>query len=179
MQTELHWDRTTNKGPETTSATPALHHRMRTGEPAEPAYPHSEALDPRKRCGSSSSFSEVAQADGSTGGHNRGGDRARLMIALAVDVKTAQTHAGHRNARTTPDIYAQPTPVADERAAVKLGDWFLGSRSGAGLSGTRDGREMESGVGSEPTPESTADQNMGSGGSKNRTCDLSIISAAL
>jgi len=48
------------------------------------------------------------------------------MVALAVDVKTAQTRAGHRNAKTTLHIYARPTATADREAAAKLGAWFLG-----------------------------------------------------
>jgi integrase len=30
------------------------------------------------------------------------------MIALDIDVKTAQTRGGHRNAKTTLDIYVRP-----------------------------------------------------------------------
>jgi hypothetical protein len=42
------------------------------------------------------------------------------MIALGVDVKTAQTPAGHRSAKTTLDIYAQPTDCADREAAARV-----------------------------------------------------------
>jgi integrase len=47
------------------------------------------------------------------------------MVALAIDVKTAQTRAGHRRATTTLDIYARPTAAADRSAADRLGTYFL------------------------------------------------------
>jgi hypothetical protein len=52
---------------------------------------------------------------------------ATVMVALAIDVKTVQTRAGHRRATTTLDIYAQPTAAADRGAAEALGTHFLGS----------------------------------------------------
>lgn len=42
------------------------------------------------------------------------------MIALDIDVNTAQTRAGHRNAKTTLDIYVRPTDAADRQAARVL-----------------------------------------------------------
>jgi integrase len=56
---------------------------------------------------------------------------ATAMVALAVDVKTAQARAGHRHAATTLDLYARPTVAADRTAARKLGEYFL-SPEGAG-----------------------------------------------
>lgn len=47
------------------------------------------------------------------------------MVALGVDVKTAQTRAGHKQASTTLNIYARPTVVADRLAADRLGGYFL------------------------------------------------------
>jgi hypothetical protein len=47
------------------------------------------------------------------------------MIALAVDIKTAQTRVGHRRASTTLDIYAQPSRTADRAAAEALGSHFF------------------------------------------------------
>lgn len=49
------------------------------------------------------------------------------MVALAVDVKTAQTRAGHRNGQTTLNVYARPTATADQHAAAALGEYFLGT----------------------------------------------------
>jgi integrase len=58
---------------------------------------------------------------------------ATAMVALSVDVKTAQTRAGHKNALTTLNVYARATEVGDQLAAEKLGEFFLGgSRSGSG-----------------------------------------------
>ena len=50
---------------------------------------------------------------------------ATAMVALLIDVKTAQTRVGHRRATTTLDIYTKPTPAADRRAADRLGAYFL------------------------------------------------------
>jgi hypothetical protein len=50
---------------------------------------------------------------------------ATAMVALAVDIKTAQTRVGHRPASTTLDIYAQPSKTADRAAAEALGSHFL------------------------------------------------------
>lgn len=47
------------------------------------------------------------------------------MVALGVDVKTAQTRAGHKQASTTLNIYARPTVTADRMAAERLGEHFL------------------------------------------------------
>ena len=48
------------------------------------------------------------------------------MVAMSVDIKTAQTRAGHRNAKTTLELYARPTAAADRDAADRLGAWFFG-----------------------------------------------------
>ena len=50
------------------------------------------------------------------------------MVALAVDVKTAQTRAGHKNALTTLNIYARPTVDGDKAAAQRLGEYFMGGQ---------------------------------------------------
>jgi integrase len=50
---------------------------------------------------------------------------ATAMVALAVDIKTAQSRAGHRRASTTLDFYAQPTKRADRAAADALGSYFF------------------------------------------------------
>ena len=109
---------------------------------------------------------------------------ATAMVALAVDVKTAQTRAGHKQAKTTLDIYAQATTVGDRDAATKLGGFFLAPATSAPPRAMEpdlacDGCAMESdtaGVALERTP---FDQGFSGGAGKNRTCDLSIISAAL
>jgi integrase len=53
------------------------------------------------------------------------------MVALAIDVKTVQTRAGHRRATTTLDIYARPTAEADQNAAARLGSYFLNTDEAA------------------------------------------------
>ncbi|MGA3146006.1 MAG: hypothetical protein ABSF33_00870 [Acidimicrobiales bacterium] len=50
------------------------------------------------------------------------------MVALSVDIKTAQVRVGHRRASTLLDIYAQATTAADRRAADDLGRHFLGDQ---------------------------------------------------
>jgi integrase len=115
---------------------------------------------------------------------------ATIMVALAVDVKTVQTRVGHRRATTTLDVYAQPTAAADRLAADVVGNFFL-PKTGASPDGqtvetaARDKRAMETSTGvglhlvrGEEKEALTCDDDE-SGGSKNRTCDLSIISAAL
>jgi len=110
------------------------------------------------------------------------------MVALAVDVKTAQTRAGHRNAKTTLDIYARPTAAADREAATRLGAWFLGADPAAARDDpanpanppiTRDGRGMAPQNEEERPPERALDLDFFGGAGQNRTVDLSIISAAL
>jgi integrase len=51
---------------------------------------------------------------------------ATAMVALSVDIKTAQVRVGHKRASTLLDIYAQATPVGDRRAADQLGRHFFG-----------------------------------------------------
>lgn len=48
------------------------------------------------------------------------------MVALDVNVKTAQARSGHRDAKTTLNIYARPSKEADRAAAELLGRWFMG-----------------------------------------------------
>jgi integrase len=47
------------------------------------------------------------------------------MVAEGVDVKTAQTRAGHADSRVLLDIYAQATTEADRNAAERLADRFM------------------------------------------------------
>jgi integrase len=54
---------------------------------------------------------------------------ATAMVALSVDIKTAQVRVGHKRASTLLDIYAQATTAGDRRAAEELGRHFLGARS--------------------------------------------------
>ena len=119
---------------------------------------------------------------------------ATVMVALSVDVKTVQTRVGHRRATTTLDIYAQPTAAADRGAAEALGAHFLGSAAaddrveGSPTPPSRASRAINarwtSSEASNAPPgeglETASDEGEdGGGASKNRTCDLSIISAAL
>jgi integrase len=119
---------------------------------------------------------------------------ATVMVAMAIDVKTVQTRVGHRRATTTLDIYAQPTAAADRGAAEALGVHFLGSprsdepSEGSPAPPSRASRAMNARWMSSEAPngypekgqETAPDQGDDVGGaSKNRTCDLSIISAAL
>ena len=54
---------------------------------------------------------------------------ATAMVALSVDIKTAQVRVGHKRASTLLDIYAQATTAGDRRAAEELGRHFLGPLS--------------------------------------------------
>ena len=47
------------------------------------------------------------------------------MVAEGVDVKTAQTRAGHADPRVLLGIYAQATTEADRQAADRLADRFM------------------------------------------------------
>ena len=47
------------------------------------------------------------------------------MVAEGVDMKTAQTWAGHTDVRVLLGIYAQATTEADRQAAVRLADRFM------------------------------------------------------
>ena len=47
------------------------------------------------------------------------------MVAAGVDIKTAQTRAGHADPRMTLKIYAKATEPADRAAADALGEHFL------------------------------------------------------
>ena len=55
---------------------------------------------------------------------------ATAMVALSVDIKTAQVRVGHKRASTLLDIYAQATTVGDRRAADELGRHFFGAEDG-------------------------------------------------
>ena len=121
----------------------------------------------------------------------------RLRVRPRRRVRTlnhVQTRVGHRRATTTLDIYAQPTAAADRGAAEALGVHFLGSprsdepSEGSSAPPSRASRAMNArwmpsgdpighpGKGQETAPHQGEDVG---GASKNRTCDLSIISAAL
>jgi integrase len=115
---------------------------------------------------------------------------ATMMVALAIDVKTVQTRVGHRRATTTLDVYAQPTPAADRSAADVVGTYFMGDPKESAPDSdreavARDKRAMEPSDAAilplrrAPSKEPVTSEDEESGGSKNRTCDLSIISAAL
>lgn len=49
------------------------------------------------------------------------------MVAEGVDMKTAQTRAGHADVRVLLGIYAQATTEADRQAADRLADRFMRS----------------------------------------------------
>jgi integrase len=51
---------------------------------------------------------------------------ATAMVALGVDIKTAQTRVGHKRSSTLLEIYVQATTAGDRRAADQLGQHFLG-----------------------------------------------------
>jgi hypothetical protein len=115
---------------------------------------------------------------------------ATAMIALAVDIKTAQARTGHRRATTLLDIYAKPTAPADRSAAEALGTHFFGRRDGAGSSPAPESGEdaraisvrWRSKTGRDGDATSSTERNRdqgsdGGGASWNRTSDLSIISA--
>jgi integrase len=51
---------------------------------------------------------------------------ASEMVALGIDVKTAQARLGHSSVRMTLDVYAQALPSADRTAAEQLGEPFFG-----------------------------------------------------
>lgn len=50
------------------------------------------------------------------------------MVAAGVDVKTAQTRAGHSDPRMTLAVYAKATREGDQAAAEAVGEHFLGGR---------------------------------------------------
>ncbi len=54
---------------------------------------------------------------------------ASEMVALGIDVKTAQNRLGHSSVRMTLDIYARAVPTADRAAAEQLGKRFFGHPS--------------------------------------------------
>lgn len=102
------------------------------------------------------------------------------MVALAVDVKTAQTRAGHKNAQTTLNIYAKPTAVADHNAAQLLGAYFLQpGEVPEQPANSRDDRGTHEVSTAFRGPADPPDQDFCGGATWNRTRDLSIISAAL
>ena len=96
---------------------------------------------------------------------------ATAMVAEGVDVKTAQVRLGHASPQMTLGLYAQATGTGDRVAARRVGRRLMKF--------ARDGRAM----GTTPDPGDDQAKRPGheelGGASKNRTCDLSIISAAL
>jgi integrase len=66
---------------------------------------------------------------------------ATAMVALRVDIKTAQARAGHRTPMMTLNVYARPTEDGDRAAARQLGAYFLGATTDPAA--TRDARGME------------------------------------
>jgi integrase len=50
---------------------------------------------------------------------------ATAMVALGIDVRTAQARLGHSDPRTTLGLYAQATRAGDRAAADKLGAHFM------------------------------------------------------
>ena len=50
---------------------------------------------------------------------------ATALVALGVDVKTAQERLGHSDVRMTIGLYAQVEQQADRAAADQLGDLFM------------------------------------------------------
>jgi integrase len=50
---------------------------------------------------------------------------ATAMVALGVDVRTAQSRLGHSDPRTTLGLYAQATRAGDRTAADRLGAHFM------------------------------------------------------
>ena len=53
---------------------------------------------------------------------------ASEMVALSIDIKTAQSRLGHSSVRMTLDVYAKALPTADREAADQLGERFFGSK---------------------------------------------------
>ncbi|MGH9099702.1 MAG: tyrosine-type recombinase/integrase [Acidimicrobiales bacterium] len=56
---------------------------------------------------------------------------ASEMVALGIDVKTAQNRLGHSSVRMTLDVYAKAVPTADHVAAEQLGRRFFGRTGNA------------------------------------------------
>lgn len=54
---------------------------------------------------------------------------ASEMVALGIDVKTAQTRLGHSSVRMTLDVYAKALPTADRAAAEQLGNRFFATQA--------------------------------------------------
>lgn len=50
---------------------------------------------------------------------------ATAMVAMGVDVRTAQARLGHSDPRLTLELYAQATQQGDKDAAVRLGEHFM------------------------------------------------------
>jgi integrase len=66
------------------------------------------------------------------------------MAAVGVDLKTMQHRLGHAVSRTiTLDVYARPSPEADQRAADLLGEVFLPRAEREARIGVRDGYAMD------------------------------------
>ncbi len=97
---------------------------------------------------------------------------ATTLVAEGVDVKTTQNRLGHASPQMTLGLYAQATSSGDRSAAKRVGRRLMGAVA-------RDGRAMESEGGQGPDQEEHPEQGKLGGANKNRTCDLSIISAAL
>lgn len=56
---------------------------------------------------------------------------ATAMVALGVDVRTAQSRLGHSDPRMTLGLYAQATREGDRTAADRLGAHFMAGSEGA------------------------------------------------
>jgi integrase len=95
---------------------------------------------------------------------------ATALVASGADVKTAQTRLGHSSSRMTLDIYARATAKADRKAANAVGVFCARRARSAHASNQRVRR---------PAPKLPLTRDVSGGASKNRTYDLSIISAAL
>jgi integrase len=96
---------------------------------------------------------------------------ATALVAEGVDMKTAQTRLGHASPQMTLGLYAQVTGAGDRNAARRVGRRLM--------RGARDGRAMESKPPEEVFDAKRSGQEDSGGARKNRTSDLSIISAAL
>jgi len=97
---------------------------------------------------------------------------ATTLVAEGVDVKTTQSRLGHASPQMTLGLYAQITTSGDRAAEQRVGRRLVGAVP-------RDGRAMGFGAEELVDRDQAPDQAKSSGANKNRTCDLSIISAAL
>lgn len=75
---------------------------------------------------------------GGLGFHDLRRAAATAMVALGVDVRTAQSRLGHSDPRLTLGLYAQATREGDRTAADRLGAHFMNGSAGASTK-TSDG----------------------------------------